>query len=202
MTQILHLTKDRSADVVDVMMDAFYDYPVMRWAIGDVGADYDRRLRVMIDVFTASRFLRDYPVLGVADDSERLVAAAHVIPATRLPMPPELERRYEELFSVLGAEGEARLSAMSEVNARHEVEEPHYTLAMIGVRHGEQGKGYARQLMNAVHEMSLSDSSSHGVSLTTETAENVPLYEHFGYRVVEHEQLDGLQTWMMYRPDG
>ena len=47
------------------MMDAFYDYPVMRWVIGDVGADYDRHLRVMLDVFAASRFLRDYPVLGV-----------------------------------------------------------------------------------------------------------------------------------------
>ncbi len=202
MTQILRLTRDRSPDVVDVLMDAFYDYPVMRWAIGDVGADYDRRLRVMMDVFAASRFLRDYPVLGVAADSERLVAVALVIPATRLPMPPELKRRYEELFSVLGAEGEARLSAMSEVDARREVEEPHYYLAMIGVRHAEQGKGYARQLMNAVHEMSLNDSSSRGVALTTETAENVSLYEHFGYRVVGHEQLDGLQTWMMYRPNG
>ena len=199
---MLHLAKARSPDVVDVLMDAFRDYPVMRWAIGDVGADYDRRLRVMMDVFAASRFLRDYPVLGVADDSQRLVAVALVIPATRLSMPPELKRRYEELFSVLGAEGEARLSAMSELDARREVEEPHYHLAMIGVRHGEQGKGYARQLMNAVHEMSLNDSSSRGVALTTETAENVPLYEHFGYRVVGHEQLDGLQTWMMYRPDG
>ena len=199
---MLHLARDRSPDVVDVMMDAFYDYPVMRWAIGDVGADYDRRLRVMLDVFAASKFLRDYPVLGVADDSERLVAVALVIPATRLPMPPELERRYEELFSVLGAEGEARLSAMSEVDARLEVEEPHYYLTMIGVRHSEQGKRYARQLMDAVHEMSLGDSSSRGVALTTETAENVPLYEHFGYRVVGHEQLDGLQTWMMYRPNG
>ncbi len=71
-------------------MNAFRDYPAMRWAIGDVGADYDRRLRVMMDVFAASRFLRDYSVLGVADDSERLVAVALVIPATRLPMPPEL----------------------------------------------------------------------------------------------------------------
>ena len=184
------------------MMDAFYDYPVMRWAIGDVGADYDRRLSVMLDVFAASKFLRDYPVLGVADDSERLVAVALVIPATRLPMPPELERRYEELFSVLVAEGEARLSAMSEVEARLEVEEPHYYLTMICVLHSDQGKGYARQLMDAVHEMSLGDSSSRGVALTTETAENVPLYEHFGYRVVGHEQLDGLETWMMYRPNG
>ena len=35
-------------------MDAFCNYPVMRWAIDDVGADYDRRLRVMMDVFAAS----------------------------------------------------------------------------------------------------------------------------------------------------
>ena len=73
---------------------------------------------------------------------------------------------------------------------------------MVGVRHDEPGKGYARLLIHAVHDLSLNDPSSDGVALTTETAENVPLYEHFGYRVVGHEQLDGLETWMMYRPDG
>ncbi len=58
-------------------------------------------------------------------------------------------------------------------------------------------------MLDAIHTMSERDPDSTGVSLTTETAANVPLYEHCGYHIVGHEQiLDGLETWGLFRPNG
>jgi hypothetical protein len=38
------------------------------------------------------------------------------------------------------------------------------------------------------------------VSLSTETPENLPLYEYFGYRLLGHAEVgDGLDTWAFFR---
>ena len=72
---------------------------------------------------------------------------------------------------------------------------------MIGVRPAHQGRGLARLVMDTVHEISRRDPESHGVALSTETAENVELYRHFGYRVLGSRDVDELCTWTMFRPD-
>jgi hypothetical protein len=39
------------------------------------------------------------------------------------------------------------------------------------------------------------------VGLDTENEINVPFYERFGYQVVAHTQMDGIDLWSMFRPD-
>jgi ribosomal protein S18 acetylase RimI-like enzyme len=73
---------------------------------------------------------------------------------------------------------------------------------MIGVSPAARGTGIARRLLDHVHAISRDDTGSAGVTLTTESAPNVGLYEHFGYQVIGHAQVEpGLETWGMYRPD-
>jgi ribosomal protein S18 acetylase RimI-like enzyme len=80
--------------------------------------------------------------------------------------------------------------------------DPHYHLNMIGVKKSHAGSGYGRMLLDAVHELSRGDLDSAGVSLNTEDERNVPLYEHFGYRVVGHAKAaEGMNTWVMFRED-
>ena len=56
--------------------------------------------------------------------------------------------------------------------------------------------------MDHVHLMSHEDTSSQGVTLTTEDPANVPLYEHFGYKLVWHVRLSpAMGTWGFFRPD-
>jgi hypothetical protein len=44
------------------------------------------------------------------------------------------------------------------------------------------------------------DEDAQGVSLTTENPDNVPLYQHFGYRIVGTSNVGpGLTTWGFYR---
>ena len=73
---------------------------------------------------------------------------------------------------------------------------------LIGVSRASQGSGLGRKLMDHVHLMSHEDASSQGVTLTTEDPANVPLYEHLGYRLVEHVTLSPtMGTWGFFRPD-
>ena len=75
-------------------------------------------------------------------------------------------------------------------------------LSMIGVRHSHAGRGLARLLLDEVHALAEADATSSGVSLTTETQRNLPLYEHFGYRITGHARVSAeLETWGFFRPN-
>jgi len=50
--------------------------------------------------------------------------------------------------------------------------------------------------------MSAAHPQSPGVSLSTEVPGNVPMYEHFGYRVVGSARVaPELTTWVLFRRD-
>ena len=73
---------------------------------------------------------------------------------------------------------------------------------MIGARRADAGKGHARRLLDHLHALSATHPDSRGVSLSTENPRNVSLYEHFGYRIVSHEQVgETLETWGFFRED-
>jgi GNAT superfamily N-acetyltransferase len=198
--QVARLGSEWYEEVVDTLCESFYDYPVMRYVLKDAGSDYDARLTRLLGYFTDSRFSRGWPVLGVIRQ-RRLLAAANINPPHGAPQPPSLRQRYEQLCQELGRASIARFEAFANACAPLEPNDPHYNLGMLGVRRECQGRGYARLLLDAVHEMSARDPDSTGVVLTTETPDNLPFYERFGYRVVGHAQVDELQTWTLLRPD-
>jgi len=200
---LIRLSPDRFEDTVSAFCEAFYDYPVMRYVIGEAGSRYDGLLRQLIGYFTESRFSRQYPVLGIESDSGRIVAAANINPPRSLPSPPSLELTFENLRDNLGEKAMARYEAFAEACDPFEPEEQHFHLGMIGVIQAEQGRGHAGQLLDALHEMSRADPESNGVSLTTETPRNLPFYERFGYRILGRGETPdgGLETWTLFRPD-
>jgi GNAT superfamily N-acetyltransferase len=202
--EVIAMQRDRFDEVVAVLCAAFRDYPVMRYVLKDAGDAYGERLPILIGYFTESRFARGYPVLGIEDpETGRLVAAANVNPPHAVPAPSSLERRLEEVGRALGDAAMARFSDFANTGTPGIPAEPHYHLGMIGVLPDRQDDGFGRGMLEAVHAMSAEDPGSDGVSLTTETPVNVGLYEHFGYRVLEHATTrDGeLETWKLFRPN-
>ena len=199
----VRLAADRFDDAVTAFCDAFRDYAVMRYVIGAAGDHYDEHLRLLVGYFTAARFLRGYPVLGIEADDGRILAAANINPPHSVPAPPELTKKYEALCAALGEAAIARYQAFAAACDPFEPAEPHYHLGMIGVIRAAQGQGHARQLLEAVHALSRDEPASSGVSLTTETPRNLPFYEHFGYRVLGRGETPdgGLVTWTLYRAD-
>ncbi len=211
--------RSRFDEAVEVLCDAFFDYPVMRFIIGDIeGQDereYLRRLTHLISFFTVARFLRDDLVLAVVED-RRFVAMANInlpgeaqlldsrlgggTPWTPQPI-PELEEHRAALWGELGEAARERYEAYGAATADFEWPEPHFHLGMIGVLRSHTGRGLGRRLLDHLHQMSGSHPASLGVSLTTETASNVPFYRHFGYEIVGHERVGDLESWGFFRRD-
>lgn len=198
--EVIRLPPERFDEAVEALCDAFRDYPVMRYVLKDAGDDYFTHLTHLVGYFTASRFARGWPVLGVEREG-RVVAVANINPPHSVPAPPELIQRYEEMCRVLGDKAIQRFHAFADACGPLEPDEPHYYLGMIGVRREAQGLGCARQLLDELHRLSANDPASSGVVLTTETQENLPFYEKFGYRVLGEARAEELRTWTLFRRD-
>ncbi len=195
------LPVDRCAEAVAVLCDSFYDYPVMRYVIGETGDEYEKRLQTLIGFFVAARYSRGEPVLAVSD-AGKAVAVAILTPPVQHEAPAELAEHRAAVWEELGAAARRRYEAMGESWQEFAVAEPHYHLNMIGVHRSYGGRGLARVLLDAVHEMSRCDPRSTGVSLTTEIESNVGLYHHFGYDLVGHvKATEGPDTWVFFRRD-
>ena len=107
----------------------------------------------------------------------------------------------ESIWAELGLEARRRYEAYVAVASFFADLGPHHHLNMIGIRRSEHGHGYARPLLEAVHELAQRDAASTGVSLTTELERNRRLYEHFGYRVAGSRRLpETFTTWTLFRP--
>lgn len=199
------LSFDHVVEVVSVLADAFYDYPVMRQVLGPdapgMGAPYNVRLHRLVQLFVSARAYRNEPLLGARDGAGALVGAAVMsLPSSSEHPPPTFIALRESIWAELGADARARYDAYMAAAQFFGAMAPHHHLNMIGVRRAQQRLGLARELLDAVHRLAGDDPQSAGVSLTTERPENVPFYEHFGYQVVGHTRVTaGLETWGLFR---
>jgi ribosomal protein S18 acetylase RimI-like enzyme len=104
----------------------------------------------------------------------------------------------------LGKEGMKRLVAFSDqVDTYHKKHAPdfHWYLFFIGVDPASQGKGYGGRLLRPL--LDRMDREKLSCYLNTQNEKNIPLYEHFGFRVVEQVRLPGMEilhTGMIRKP--
>lgn len=196
------LSSAQTHDIVTVLSDAFYDYPVMRYVLGPE-PPYDERLRTLVGLFVSGRVFRNDPLLGVYDDAGDLVAAATMTLPGNPNTPPALIAHREAVWGELGREARSRYEAFASATEQSAVSGHHHHLNMIGARRSHQGRGLARPLLEAAHDLSAADPRSTGISLSTELPRNLSLYEHFGYRIQGHTRVsETLETWSLFRPVG
>jgi len=195
----ISLHKDNIPEVIDVLSEAFYDYPVMKYVLGEKG-DYNTRLRKLVTFFVSARALRNEPMFGIYNSENNLVAAAIVTLPEEIQIPKELLNMREELWAELGSEEETRYKKYGDAAFSLFPKEPHHHLNMIGVRNAYQGKGFARQLINEVEKFAAEHTSSTGVSLDTEVESNVNFYLHLGYELIGHANIDNnIETWGFFK---
>lgn len=199
---IVKLPEDRASEAVDVLQEAFRDYPFLRFVIGPTLDEYETHLRALVDFFTRARFAHGDPVFGAIDAHGQLVGVANVtVPGPRRPAPDLVQRR-AALWERLGPSAQARYETYGVACQAFWNHSPRYHVNMVGVRRRRAGQGIGRSLLEAVHRASSKDPRSTGVALTTEDPANVPLYQHLGYSVTGTATLsDSLQTWGFFRPD-
>lgn len=183
--------------IVDVLTEAFRDYPVMRYVLGPRATD--GALRRLVGFFVAARALRDEPMLAVASGGRYVAAATMSIPGST-SSPPELATLREEVWAELGDEARGRYEGCGRIWQTFDVREPSVHVNMVGVRPAFRGRGLARLLLEEAQSISRGLGWSHGVSLTTEDPANVPFYQHLGYESTAHARIGPkLETWGMFR---
>jgi GNAT superfamily N-acetyltransferase len=199
-SDVRHIKVSEIDDVVDVLWESFHDYPVMRYIIG-VTADYDERLRKLMDFFASARYLRSETVLGVGEPGA--LSGVAMVSDPTVKAPPEVVELRDATFIALGDEAWVRYEEFGAAcRPFFEDMERAIHLNMIGVRRSAQGQGVGRRLIDYVHGLSRADRASAGVTLTTEEPTNVAIYQHLGYSIIGHAPLRaGLETWGMFRPD-
>jgi GNAT superfamily N-acetyltransferase len=186
-------------EVLGPLCAAFADYPVMRHVLGP-GGDYADRLHTLVGFFLRARVLRNDPMLAVYDGAELTGVAVCTLPG--LPGPPDLEEARAWTWSRLGDDARERYDEWVRIWGPINVSEPNIHVNMLGVPPRYQGRGLGRRLLERVHAMSREHPKSQGVSLTTESAGNLPFYERLGYQHVGHGRIGpGLESWGFFRPN-
>jgi ribosomal protein S18 acetylase RimI-like enzyme len=205
---VRHFDASKVDDVTDVLAEAFYNYPVMRFAIGPDHADYANRLRKLVGFFVYRRARVGAPLLGIEAGGRLVAAAAITLPAGPDPMlDPDVVARRDQLWRDLGDAARGRYDRYGmAIRTFFATLPPHHHLNMIGVRPARAGQGLGRKLLDAVADLSRADPGSAGVTLTTETASNVKLYEHVGYKVIAEATVEpDMTSWGLFlrqRPGG
>ena len=187
------------ADVVEVLCDAFGNYPVMRFVLGADGYT-PARLSRLIELFVYRRARLGGPMFGLRSGDGGLVGAAVMTLPVEPDAPADVLQLRDEIWLELGQDCRERHDVYGAVAKTVLIPEPHHHLNLIGVRHADHGRGFARPLLEAAIDRAADDPTSAGLTLTTETSVNVRIYEHFGFTVVGHGRVSPeLETWGLFR---
>jgi ribosomal protein S18 acetylase RimI-like enzyme len=186
--------------VVDVLVEAFAGYPVLRYLIGVEGDAFAGRLRALLEFFVAARRARAEPLLGVRADEGWAAVALATLPDAVAPA-AVLDAARERTWGQLGVAARDRYEELGRRWQTLAVAEPHLHLNLVGVRSANRGRELGAALVRAVVDRSRSHLTSCGVSLTTETEANVGFCRSLGFEVRGAvEAARGLRSWVMYRP--
>lgn len=196
---VKYLSEENILEITDVLYDAFYNYPVMRYVLGEK-PDYEKRLQMLIKFFVTARLLRKEPVIGINNQDSLIIAVLTISLPEDIPTHEELFKHRNELWKELGEDVKNRYNIYSKVAGSLLPSEPHHHINMIGVRRQYIKTGLSRILMNEAEKIASSHHSSTGISLNTEDENNVKYYLHLGYKIIGHTKVDeNLETWAFFK---
>jgi len=196
---VFQVNSEGKEQVIEVLTAAFYNYPVMRYVLDQKWPDYRQKLKMIVGFFAEDRVVKGLRPFVIRIDDVH-VAAALVNQPVRIPTPPELRQALKHLIKEIGSENFGKLKAYEDKCEEMEPDSPHYYLGMIGVLPEHQGKGYARLMLDHVHQIVDDDPEAMGIALNTENPNNVPIYRRFAYEVIGEADVGPLHTWCMFRP--
>lgn len=194
------LTERDRADFVDVTSGAFAADP---WYVALFGAhspDSERRRREFFAfLFDLSRWTGS-EVRGLRHAGRLVGAYILDVPAVRVGAWPRVVAR--ALTKPIGLSWRnARLIAAYLQHTRAVLPRgrTHY-LALIGVDAGLRGQGYGRIMLDDILARVDDDPLALGIGLDTENAENVGLYQRFGFALAATTVVGPVNVHCLFRP--
>jgi ribosomal protein S18 acetylase RimI-like enzyme len=196
---LVKLNKHHVKPAAEVLAKAFKDYPIAKYAFPDTE---DRATKAPY----MHRFVLSYCIqYGEAyATSERFEGIAAWLPPENVivSMWKLIQSGALKLMLKFGTKSGRRISMFSrylESVHKHTAPFPHWYLWNIGVDPQFQGKGYARKLMRPM--FARIDKEGVPCYLETQKEMNLPLYQHYGFKVVKQFIVPETEftTWAMLR---
>ena len=196
---IIKLRKDHIKPASQMLARAFEDDPISVYAYSDE-ADIKSRLPYVYE-FLLRYYLRYAQGYATSEQLEgiavwqryrrvkisfwHLLSSGAIWPAIK--MGAKVGERMQPFFGYI------------EKKHAELVSFPHWYLILIGVEPESQGKGYAAMLLRSM--LSKIDEEGLPCYLETEKAKNVPIYEHFNFRIIDEFIVPDttVKLWAMLR---
>lgn len=180
-------------NIKNILGDAFYDDPVMNWAMPKRETYGDFFALEAQQIFIQHQH--------VYLDNELRGAAMWLPPGAKYdtPMGWQLAKLTFGQFMAGGFKTLKKIGQLENDFAKHKPEKPHYYLHAIGCKRSAQGQGIGSAL---IKEATLvCDKECQPAYLESSKIENVPLYERHGFEVTKEIRLgdDGPPIWLMWR---
>ena len=195
----IRLDKSNVKPAVEVLVKAFRNYPMLQYYYpGEKERDKVSYYFLSLAVFTGIRYGEVYAT------SPNMEGIAVWIPSDNYPVTFWKGLRSVPLRIIFGfgRYGGFRMKGLGEhIDTVHQRLTPfkHWFLQTIGVTTQFQGKGYAGKLIRP--KLSMIEKEGLPCYLETLDEQNVSLYEHFGFKVVDKSNIPetSLTNWAMLR---
>jgi len=199
LSNLVRLTKAQVKPVAEMMARAFQDDTISAYFFPDVS---ERKNKAPYAFESLIRYGLLYG--EVYATSPNLEGAAVWLPSDKVHRTPWRRIRSGDLLMVfkVGRKTASRQRSLgdyaSSVHKRH-VPFKHWYLQLIGVDPACQGKGYASILLRAM--FARIDKERLPCYLEATTEKNVPIYQHYGFKIVEEGKVPGSEVtlWAMLR---
>ena len=194
------LTLSDLEPMAQVLAQSFEEDPLVSFIV----PNKKKRVKTVVKFFRAMGRLniRAKSAFGVGDPLQGVAVWSFPNKPEASATPKDLLTFLPVLFSsyVIGVR-RAR-AVLSQIDANHKkyASEPHFYLDNLGVLASSRGKGLSSKLIRPFLEMA---DSQKVISYTdTVTKSNVPLYEHFGFELMEENLIagTGITTYALRRP--
>lgn len=164
------------------------------------GKELQRRLHFLFRTGLTVQAAANQPVLSITKDEQIIGIAVIQEPASSFSILAQI-RWFLAISLGISPLVTWQLWQNLRILERHHPPQPHYYLRLLGVHPSFQGKGYARILLDTLHAHSAADSRSTGVYLETANSQNIAFYKYFGYHLQAVVNIDGVENFIMFRPD-
>jgi GNAT superfamily N-acetyltransferase len=207
-------------EIIAVAAAAFHDTPLYRYIAPDVG-ERELFLRVFFDTrfrngFGASVMEAAHAaeeeggrILGVANWAPPAQAPDNspLDPASQAEKTKKIRERFRETLAGAGVGAQvigrwAELMQTLSASAVKNPQGPHWQLAPVFIHPAFQGKGIGSALMRK--QFAVIDEAKLPITLTTQEADNVELYAHYGFTVTSETLIgnSGVLSYGMCKPPG
>jgi GNAT superfamily N-acetyltransferase len=198
LSEVFELDESRGEEAVQLLALAFEPDPAYRYFCDGERPGYRRRLDQLFRSGRALQRSSGQPLLGISS-GQRLAGLAMIQePGADVSVWAQL--RWLLKIALLTAPHVAwRIVRDMRIAERARPAEPHFYLPILAVHPDFQGGGCGRALLEVVQSRSERHPRSTGVCLETENPDNVPFYQHIGYRVIARHRDADLEITTLFR---